>query len=210
MATINIGSLYGNAAFSDVTIKFGDTELKAHKFVLSSKSTYFAKIIEGNTSSIIKLEGDFEAIDCMLRYIYQELYPPLAAQGRNWEFHLRMAGTGDTFGIPKLQAEALWKFKGYYISDCHTGLAMLQTLPQYPHLTHHFPNKARELREKYLLPALRDPVARRSLLRQPDRASEYIELLATALIKLQSHSETWKAFGYDKVLQPFFDKMPVD
>ncbi|KAK5700562.1 hypothetical protein LTR97_005079 [Elasticomyces elasticus] len=211
MATINIGSLYGNATFSDVTIKFGDSELKAHKFVLSSKSTYFAKILEDSTSSTIKLYGDSEAIDCMLRYIYQEVYPSMTEQGRTWEFHLRMAAAGDTFGIPKLLIEGVSKFMSYHIRDCHIGLAMLQTLPHYYYLTHHFPNKARELRHKYLLPALRDPAARRSLLRHPDRASEYIGLMATALVELQSHeAQIWNTFGHDMILQQFVDKMPVD
>ena len=42
-------SLFDNVAYSDITIKFGDREVKAHKSVLCTKLEYFEKLF-GETS----------------------------------------------------------------------------------------------------------------------------------------------------------------
>ena len=42
--TISVASFYGQDKYSDVTVKFGDREVKCHKFVLCERSKYFDKL----------------------------------------------------------------------------------------------------------------------------------------------------------------------
>ncbi|KAK5724082.1 hypothetical protein LTR17_013654 [Elasticomyces elasticus] len=213
MATINIGSLYGNATFSDVTIKFGDTELKAHKFVLSSKSTYFAKILEGNASSIIKLDGDSEAIDCMLRYIYQEVYPSITEQARTWRFHLRMASVGDTYGLSPLKHEGVVRFERTPAVSTSMAIDMLRELAKYPPVQAACHLSEQSLRETYILKALQTPQLRDRMLGQPGTASECVGILAAALteagIYMSYPSYNGEKVAFDKMVRKVCDKIPL-
>ncbi|KAK5727703.1 hypothetical protein LTR17_012561 [Elasticomyces elasticus] len=211
MATINIGSLYGNATFSDVTIKFGDTELKAHKFVLSSKSTYFANIIEDNTSNVIKLDGDSEAIDCMLRYIYQEVYPSITDQGRTWRFHLRMAAVGETYGISSLKYEGIARFERTPALGTPMAIDMLQELAKYPPIQAACQISEKSLRKVYLLQALQVQHLRDHILRQPGMASDCIGMLAAALVKAGIYVPcyTKERTAFENMLQEVCDKIPL-
>ncbi|KAK5676234.1 hypothetical protein LTS10_011046 [Elasticomyces elasticus] len=208
MATINIGSLYGNAAFSDVTIKFGDNELKAHKFVLSQKSTYFAKIIEDNTSGVIKLDGDSEAIDCMLLYIYQEVYQSITEQGRTWRFHLRMAAVGEAFGVPGLLKLAMKILKALHVRDVHMAMDMLRDFPKYYHIDPYFAIREKELHEEFLLTALQDPRYGEVILATPGAASDCISYLASALSVAQKYVY-YRASEFNSALQTTLAKVPV-
>ncbi|KAK3661172.1 BTB/POZ domain-containing protein 9 [Elasticomyces elasticus] len=210
MAMINVGSLYGNDAFSDVTLIFHGKIFKGHKFVLSRKSSYFKRLISLSTDCIIFPGGDVGTLNGILRYIYKAEYPTITNTDESRRTHLRMTAIGDIFGIAELTAEAVSHFNDYDVSDRQTGVAMLQALSLYSSRGRHFVGKAEEIRHNHLLPALQDPLSRCSLTKQPNRAFDIVSHLATALIKLQNHDESkWKAGGYDKVLQQALEEMPM-
>jgi hypothetical protein len=64
MFTIDVGELYGNTDYSDLTLKFGTRTFYAHKIIVCKRLKYFEKLcgpkswgVE-STQCVIELKGD--------------------------------------------------------------------------------------------------------------------------------------------------------
>ncbi|OJJ87968.1 BTB/POZ domain-containing protein, partial [Aspergillus glaucus CBS 516.65] len=112
---------YLNPKYSDLKIICRGETLPAHRLVVCSNSSYFARLSEGLTQEIfLEDHGPFQ-LKMMLQYLYMEKYTPEPAMlaeiygKENGDislfeyraaFHAQMYGVGDYFQIPGLKTAA--------------------------------------------------------------------------------------------------------
>lgn len=78
----DLDSLLESGKFADVTLVVGDSELKAHRAILASRSNTFDSMFESGESRYELADIDLEVAEHTLRYIYTGLVPPLGTYGR--------------------------------------------------------------------------------------------------------------------------------
>ncbi|KAK4955598.1 hypothetical protein LTR10_006537 [Elasticomyces elasticus] len=188
MATINVADWFGKDKYSDVTLKFGDREFRAHRLVLEQSSVYFKQILEENTTGIIKLEEDPEAMECMLRYIYTFKYLEGEKRKDEWCLHLKVAAVAAQYGVEALLETAVHCFQlvgplpGQQYRE---GRDMLALLPKYRHLHPDLGVRERSLHNRWFLPLLSGPEYRSLFCSTPDRAQCALGRFAAALIEIK-------------------------
>ena len=150
---------YDNADFSDVTIKFGGKEIKAHRMVLCAKSEYFKKALgpsspfkvyskisrpwaiglwlkqyQESKEGVLELhDDDPQALERMLRYLYRAKYPKGSA-GHEWEPHMNLVVVADKYAVAQLKTTAFDRVKKIVKSTPKTTLdvpRLLGMLSQY-------------------------------------------------------------------------------
>ena len=87
--------LFDQEALSDVTVKFGGRSVKCHKLVLSHASDHLKALCQTSEQSDNTIElynDDPEAIEAMLKYIYNFKYTGLIpnTERTKWSFHLKV------------------------------------------------------------------------------------------------------------------------
>ncbi|KAG9557850.1 hypothetical protein KCU71_g6910, partial [Aureobasidium melanogenum] len=107
-----LGTFFSDKTFSDVTIKFGDLEIFAHR---ESKQT----------SIDIGDDDDPAAVTAMLRFFYDAIYCVDGLDGKSTDQHLIMYRLADLYDAPELRREASRRLierfstslRGWYVSD---------------------------------------------------------------------------------------------
>ncbi|KAK3699715.1 hypothetical protein LTR37_016320 [Vermiconidia calcicola] len=116
MATFDTKSPFDQAAFSDVTIKFGNNrEIKCHKLILCNVSEYFkgmlaGKFAESERKTIELHDDDPDAVEAMLRYIYSFEYADTTGERASWTavaLHLNVYAVAKKYQMPTLSTKAL-------------------------------------------------------------------------------------------------------
>jgi hypothetical protein len=89
--------LFNEDAFSDVTVRFSNREIKCHKVILCTASDYFkalcgpaSKFSEKELTIIDLHDDDPDAIEAVLRYLYNFSYADIkgrSAAARNLSRH---------------------------------------------------------------------------------------------------------------------------
>ncbi|KAK5724077.1 hypothetical protein LTR17_013649 [Elasticomyces elasticus] len=118
--SINAAEWFAKDIFSDVTIKFDNCEFKAHRMILSSRSKYFANILETNTSGVIALNepGRGDVIGAMLRSVYNlTYYEDQDGRRKDWKFHLRVAAVAGKYRLIMLRDQALHNFNRIKVEE---------------------------------------------------------------------------------------------
>jgi hypothetical protein len=119
MPPIDPSAFYNDASTSDVTIKFGNRELKAHKWVLFSQVKYFKALCgpgspfaEANAKEIELKDDPEHAVDAMLRWIYTtEWYDSKPGDKTPTCFALDVYMTADEYGITALKTQGFQEFR---------------------------------------------------------------------------------------------------
>ncbi|SMQ54862.1 unnamed protein product [Zymoseptoria tritici ST99CH_3D7] len=110
---IDMSEHFKQDALSDVTLKFGNREMKCHKIILVTRSEYFKKLCgpesrfaEANQPVIELKEDDPTALEALLRYIYTFEYIDDAEKRKDdWLFHLNYYVVGCKYGfVPQANA----------------------------------------------------------------------------------------------------------
>ncbi|KAK5729184.1 hypothetical protein LTR15_002326 [Elasticomyces elasticus] len=197
MAMISVADWFGKDKYSDVTLRFGDREFRAHRLVLEQSSKYFKQILDENTTGVVKLEDDPEAIECMLRYIYTfKYFDGNVRRLVDWRFHLRVAEVAWRYGVGKLLDDSVQNFKsvgsssGSEYKDAHDKLALL---PKYRHLHTGIRDKERNLQSKYFLQLLQMPEYRSVSGDPSSQAVLSLGRLATALVEIQTFAHSQRS-----------------
>lgn len=134
---------FDREALSDVTIKFGEREVKCHKVVLCSASEYFEMMLGVNSAfkerdqRVIELKDDedLDAVEAMLAYMYTFDYV-LRFKSREHDagFHLNVLVTAKKYLLPKLELKALDEFisaKPRLDDDLDAAVAVMQQHAKY-------------------------------------------------------------------------------
>ncbi|KAK4544582.1 hypothetical protein LTR36_004154 [Oleoguttula mirabilis] len=136
MSTIQTADLFNKDAFSDIKIKFGSRQFKAHKIVICRQSQYFNKLCgpdtqfaEGGQTVIELKEDDEDAVYAMLQWIYTFEYDTTwAAQPRftpeAFEFHNNVHLVADKYQLPTLSTLAKRRVNAV-ISSCTTDTLLI-------------------------------------------------------------------------------------
>ncbi|KAK5116597.1 hypothetical protein LTR85_009222 [Meristemomyces frigidus] len=151
---LNTTKLFGCETFSDVAIYYGESgkyRIHCHKVVLCGRSDYFLERlgqggisdVAGHTSITLKdcnTEHEVRVAEAMLKFIYTDNWwvtdisaeIPLPSE-LDWRFHLCVAVTGHTYGIPELEDKAYRTFRwaADEITDMRELGFMMQELPKY-------------------------------------------------------------------------------
>lgn len=88
MPSVDTANFYKKDAYSDVTIKYGSRQFKAHKLILCSQSEYFTKLFnsqfaEGSQKVVELKDDDEDAVEAMLTWIYTFDYKYAPKPGRS-------------------------------------------------------------------------------------------------------------------------------
>ncbi|CAJ0542831.1 Ff.00g002750.m01.CDS01 [Fusarium sp. VM40] len=107
-------SYSNNESFSDIAIRYEDTEFKAHTVILSCHSEYFAKQLAGSWKESIEkvihiTDFDNSVIEAMLHFIYHFEYTDESKEPA-MVFHAKVYQIADKYGIFSLKEHAKQKF----------------------------------------------------------------------------------------------------
>ncbi|KIL87491.1 hypothetical protein FAVG1_09197 [Fusarium avenaceum] len=103
-------SYSSNESFSDVVIRYEDTEFKAHTVILSCHFEYFAKQPKESIEKVIHItDFDSSVIDAMLFFIYHFGYINDSEES-DMAFHAKVYQVADKYGILALKEYAKKKF----------------------------------------------------------------------------------------------------
>ncbi|KAK4955594.1 hypothetical protein LTR10_006533 [Elasticomyces elasticus] len=150
--------LFGNDMFSDVVIKFGDRELPGHRTVLSQSLPYFKRLLEYDKAvKTIKLDGQPDAIESMLRYLYG--LKEDRSRIKDWRFQLDVIAVATQYKDFAGQINAILRFKMITNAkmDIHTVTDVLRTLPRYRHMHETLREQEKAILETYSLELLNKP-----------------------------------------------------
>ncbi|KAK3714301.1 hypothetical protein LTR37_007887 [Vermiconidia calcicola] len=196
MATFDTKSLFDQAAFSDLTIKFGNREVKCHKLILCNVSEYFkamlaGKFAESERKTIELHDDDPDAVEAMLRYIYSFEYADNAGKPAlgTAAFHLNVYVVAKKYQMPTLGTKALKSVHGEIATFDKTGnpsttrgfeiLQLIMALKTYKEHDESFEKVAKKLTIAYL-PALMKEKEFRASLEGPDGQGD-LKLVQTAV-----------------------------
>ncbi|SMR59299.1 unnamed protein product [Zymoseptoria tritici ST99CH_1E4] len=141
---MDMSKWFDRDTLSDITIKFGDKEVKCHKVILSTRSEYFTKLCdpEGGfaeaTQPVVELKDDDPtALEALLRYIYTFQYVDDAEKRKeDWIFHLNYSIVARKYGFEEESTAAFRMFQDIVQSfeDPEVIFDVVTSLPQWEDL----------------------------------------------------------------------------
>ncbi|KAK5724076.1 Kelch-like protein 40 [Elasticomyces elasticus] len=139
MATFSTASMFGDASFSDVVVRYGERELPAHKLVLSNNSAYFkAELAKDKSVGSIRLDdrGCPDATEAVLRHLYGLKYGNSEQRLSDWRFQLKVAAAAKQYNLTTLETITLSRFEE--LTEVKMPMArvteILRALPDYYYL----------------------------------------------------------------------------
>ncbi|KAH7063115.1 hypothetical protein B0J12DRAFT_694049 [Macrophomina phaseolina] len=131
-----------NHTYSDLTLRFSETSLPAHRIVLASQSAWFAEQLEGDESplkgvphAVLDLgdADDPDLLSVLITYLYTHAYPSLISatdpsepKAHTCLRHLRLYVMATDYRVPCVQAAAAARVK-QYMEDLYGTAADLLT-----------------------------------------------------------------------------------
>ncbi|KAK2812813.1 hypothetical protein FQN50_001142 [Emmonsiellopsis sp. PD_5] len=124
-----------SSLFSDVTIKVGEKEIKAHKLILSAQSAHFRDIflkpenltqspsfefMQKTTNVVVKIDDDFEAVQSMISFMYGDRYKPRTNDHAAIAFsHVKTYALAEKYKVDGLKEFAKFNFNTLVFSFWH-------------------------------------------------------------------------------------------
>ncbi|KAH9826075.1 Broad-Complex, Tramtrack and Bric a brac [Teratosphaeria destructans] len=126
----DITGFFDQEAYSDITVKFGERQVKCHKMILCTKSEYFknicgpGKLFAEASHSVIELkEDDEDALLAILRWLYcfdyeddnTKMYQSITDQAMpdQLDFHAQVYIASDKYAVHSLRDESFKRLVAY-------------------------------------------------------------------------------------------------
>ncbi|KAK5116593.1 hypothetical protein LTR85_009218 [Meristemomyces frigidus] len=192
--TFDVSSFFDQEAYSDIIIKYGTKQLKAHKMIICSKSDYFKKLCGPDSrfaeskKNIIELKDDDEnAVTSMFKWLYSFEYdeawtkPSVAPlQRSSFERHVAVYIVADKYQLPALSELAKQRIESI-LESCSDASLVVITDANWREKNDRYPTFVTELlkeeRSKRLARLLHPTSFLALLQRHPELAMEVVCLL---------------------------------